>query len=160
MCFAVACSVFCVSARSLATVNAMSRMHCSALHLERSSSLMLALAVNLCKRRQAIIHACSHKVMATRPIRCSKQVNRLANFAVMATSVRQSRLVPASCSAWLDIWPHTSEGEWLQCNGHLGAVLRSRQHRMLVIAAARFAVQIELRVLWKPMRSRVFNQEA
>ena len=107
---------------------------------------MVALAVNLRKRHQAMSHACSHtKVLAHRPVRCCKQLTCLANLAISVTSIGQSRLMTASCSACLDIWPHTFEGEFLDCNGRRGPVLQSRQHRVTVIEAASLAVQTELR---------------
>ena len=87
----------------------------------------------------------THTVLANRPVRNRKQLTRLANLAISVTSIGQSRLVPASCSAWLDIWPHTFEGEFLQCNGRRGPVLQSGQHRTLAIAAASLVVQTELR---------------
>ena len=52
----------------------------------------------------------THTVIAHRP---SKQLTRLANLAISVTSIGQSRLMTASGSACLDIWPHTFEAELL-----------------------------------------------
>ena len=59
----------------------------------------------------------THKVLAHRPVRCCKQLTRLANLAISVTSIGQSRLMTASGSACLDIWPRTFEGDVLDCNG-------------------------------------------
>jgi hypothetical protein len=87
----------------------------------------------------------THRDLAHRSVRCSKQLTCLASSAISVTSIGQSRLTTASCSACLDIWPHTFEGEFLDCNGRRGPVLQSRQHRVPVIAAASLAVLTELR---------------
>ena len=100
----------------------------------------------------------THKVLAHRPVRCCKQLSRLANLAISVTSIGQSRLMTASCSACLDIWTHTFEGEILYCNGRRGPILQSRQHRVPVIAAASLAVQTELRACGNLREKRAFEQ--
>ena len=55
----------------------------------------------------------THKILARRPVRGCEQLTRLANLALSVTSISQSRLMTASGSACLDIWPHTFEAELL-----------------------------------------------